>query len=192
MEWIVLMAAAALAVWLFSSRRSRRSARPMGRVQATNSASLPHDVDRYAEFNPFVKDVLRTQKRAGRVSERQAAAVREIVDEIEAARRDRPFLGQVGQDATIEGEVVKVDYSGKGKNRRGRYVIYASSANIIYEGPANLVGRLGEVRFTATVHQHVFSDAGHCDTIVDNARDVVILKKPSASYRLPTSAPPQS
>lgn len=105
------------------------------------------------------------------------------IDRIKEARSTQTYQGGVGDEVTITGEVARVDYEGKGKQRRGRYVLFTDKGPVIYDGPAVLAGRLGEVRFTATVKAHGVSDAGHLETVVENARDVTILRKPSASYR---------
>jgi hypothetical protein len=132
---------------------------------------------------------LRSYARTGRLSDKQAAAIQDAIGRIEADRASSPHLGTVGHEVQVEAEVVKVDYEGKGKKRRGRYVVYTENANIIYEGPAVLVGRLGRVRFTATVKAHSFSDAGQCDTEVENVRDVVVVSKPSDAYRSRDATP---
>lgn len=145
--------------------------------------TLPAEAERYAEFNPFIRDVLRNHKRTGRVSTGQVEAVRAAILRIQEAQKAARQISAIGRDITVEGWIMRVDYSGKGKGRRGRYVIAAADGNVIYEGPAVLVGRLGEVRFTATVRAHVYSDGGHCDTVVENVRDVMILKRPGESYQ---------
>ena len=90
-----------------------------------------------------------------------------------------------GEVIIVEGEIVRVDYVGWGKSRRGRYVIDTADAPIIYEGPTILMGRLAVVRFTAIVRSHEYTDGGQLATVVENARDIVAIQKPSESYRRP-------
>ncbi len=181
MELLLAILAGAAGIWfVLRRRRSHAHADPAPKGQG---ASLPPDVDDYVPYNDFVADVVRQYRRTGRLSPRQAEAVRAAIDRIKEARSAQAYLGSVGDDVTVTGEIVAVDYEGKGKQRRGRYVIFTDRGPVIYDGLAVLVGRLGEVRFTATVRAHGISDAGHLETVVDNARDVTVLRKPSASYR---------
>lgn len=182
MEWVILFGVAVMTAWFFKSR-SRAPGAGAARSVRRDASQLPADAERFAEFNPFIRDVVRTFKRTGRISPRQVEAVHEAISRIEEAQKAAPHIGRIGQDVTVEGWIMRVDYYGKGKGRRGRYVVAASEGNVIYDGLAVLVGRLGEVRFTATVRAHEYSAAGHCDTVVDNVSDVVILKRPHESYK---------
>lgn len=185
MEWVILVGVAVLTAWYLRSR-SRSQGLGASRSRSVGGQDLTRlhaEAERYAEFNPFIRDVVRTFKRTGRISSRQVTAVREAITRIQEAQKAAPHIGSIGQDVTVEGWVMRVDYHGKGKGRRGRYVVAASEGNVIYDGPAVLVGRLGEVRFTATVRAHEYSATGHCDTVVDNVRDVAVLKRPSESYQ---------
>ena len=95
-------------------------------------------------------------------------------------QRSGRHLGNIGELIIVEGEVVRVDCAGWGKSKRSRYVIHAADAVVVYEGPALMAGRRELIRFTATIRSH--RHTGQIETVVYNARDVVIIQRPSGSY----------
>lgn len=124
---------------------------------------------------PFVADVLKHYRHSGSMSPRQAEALARIVAEREEeAQRPVVYLGPVGVDVVVEGEVATVQYRGKGKAREGRYVIFTERGTAVFDGPAVLVGRLGSVRFVAKVIAHRDGD-----THVADPRDIKIISRPS-------------
>lgn len=124
---------------------------------------------------PFVADVLKHYRHSGVLSPRQAEALARIVAEREEeARRPVLYLGPIGAEVVVEGEIATVAYRGKGKNRQGRYVIFTDRGTAIFDGPAVLVGRLGAVRFNAKVISHCDGD-----THVGEPRDIKVVRRPS-------------
>ena len=105
-------------------------------------------------------------------------------DAIEPQRSQRQF-GSIGELIIVEGEVVRVDCTGWGKSKRGRYVIFAAGALVVYDGPALLVDRSEVVRFTAIIRSHGYGNADQLETVVDDVMDVVVIQKPSDSYKKP-------
>ena len=89
--------------------------------------------------------------------------------------------GKVGDLIIVEGQVVRIDYVVRGNPRR--YVISTADARVVYEGPALPVGWFGFVRFTATILSQEHTDTGEVKMLVDNARDVVVIRKPGESHR---------
>ncbi len=177
-----LIGAVVVAALIYASTRSRQSVTPKAPARdpvgdlVARALALPGNSD-------FVADVARVYRNKGRLSAKQIEALQRIVDRVETSRQERPFIAPVGQDIVVEGDVIKVDYEGKGKARRGRYVIDTEKGTVVYEGPAILVGRFGAVRFLGTVISHEDSSGGYCDTVVGNPRDIAILKRPSEGLR---------
>lgn len=127
----------------------------------------------------FVADVLKHYRHNGTMSEKQAAALERIVTEREAQDRvPIRYLGPIGSEVAVEGEVVNVQYRGRGKSREGRYVIYCEHGVAVFDGPAILVGRLGVVKFRAKVISHQDGD-----THVAEPRDVVVTRRPNEKQR---------
>ena len=91
-------------------------------------------------------------------------------------QRSERHLNTTGDLIIVEGTVIRVDRAGWGKSRRGRYVIHTADAVVVYEGPRLLAGRRELVRFTATIQSHSYSESGQLETVVDNARDAVVIR----------------
>ena len=88
-------------------------------------------------------------------------------------------LGTRGDIIIVEGNVVRVDYVVRGNPRR--YVISTTDGEVVYEGPVLPVGWSSYVRFSAIIRWQEYSHAGQVHTLVENARDVVVIRRPPIS-----------
>ena len=150
-------------------------------------ASIVKRARKYRD-NRFVDDVLKLYRETGSMSQKQAAALYRIVAEREedlSASSVVP-LGPVGSIVLVEGEVLWVEYSGKGKGkaRRARYGIACGASRVVFSGLAVLAGERAIVRFKARVAQH---DEGL--TIVCEPTDIQIVKRPSENPHSQSVAP---
>lgn len=158
--------------WLFGRRA------PPAPSDGIHKRSIIERARRFDDIR-FVGSVLDDFDRTGTVSEKQLAALTRIVEEEEAAETaPRTYLGSVGSTIEVQGEVAHVQYSGRGKSRRARYVIFTDKGPAVFSGPAMLAGRLAVVRFKARVAAQVDGD-----TIVEDPTDIEILVRPSDRYQ---------
>jgi hypothetical protein len=136
-----------------------------------------------SEGHDFLTSVIEQYREHRHISARQFTAVTEILVQI-AERRQRAqvetgFYGRVGEEVTVEGVVGKVEYTGKGKARHGRYVIFADLGAVVYDGPAILAGVDAIVRFTGRVVEHRrWGRYETAETVIADLHDVAIIMRP--------------
>lgn len=180
MEWLLLGCVAVLLVYYFGAQKN--GGKRVTRRFSNPDADLMNRAKDYAPYSRFIASVRRQYRGSRSISDKQAAVVEKAMAELDEERSERKYIGNVGGEITITGDIVSAHYDrkGRGKARRCRYVIYSDDHDIIYEGPAVLAGIDAVVRFTATVSEHRLScTVGAPETVVDGVRDVTIIKRPS-------------
>jgi hypothetical protein len=131
----------------------------------------------YAATDAFVAEVLSQYGRTGQVSPRQVAALARAIRTKGASPAVGNFVGVVGQEILVEGEIVSVPAAGS-KKAAGNYVVYTDKGNVICPAGVPLPSVDSIVRFRAKVTRHKKSAAGYPDTFVTEARNIEVTGAP--------------